>query len=290
VAVLRSTLAEWVGICGVRLHPLVYTLPDMLLTESVLHADETSVPILAQGTKKTLRAYLCAYATTPYTDQKAVIYGFTDGHGGQYARDFLGDWRCNLICDDYSGYKQSLAKGVTDVGWLTPGGSTSTCTWPARARSPNRPSTSPSNSTRWNGRPSHWLPINATIYARPKPSPSLTHCTAGCWLTARRWRTVRRRRKRWTALTRYLDDGRLPIDNNWVENLIRPRAWGRSNWMFAGWLPSGQGAANFMSLIQSAKLNGREPYAYLKGVLEWLPTQKASQIHDLLHQHWQQNA
>jgi hypothetical protein len=70
-----------------------------------------------------------------------------------------------------------------------------------------------------------------------------------------------------TALTRYLDDGAVPIDNNWVENQIRPRALGRSHWLFAGSLRSGQRAAAVMTLIQSAKLNGHDPYAYLKDVL-----------------------
>ena len=93
--------------------------------------------------------------------------------------------------------------------------------------------------------------------------------------------------KRWAALTRYLEDGALPIDNNWVENLIRPWALGRSNWLFAGSLRSGQRAAAIMSLSQPAKLNGHEPYAYLKDVVARLPTQKASQIHELLPQHWE---
>ncbi|EXT87706.1 transposase IS66 family protein, partial [Acinetobacter baumannii 25307_2] len=67
--------------------------------------------------------------------------------------------------------------------------------------------------------------------------------------------------KRWTALSRYLDDGNLPIDNNWIENQMRPWALGRKNWLFAGSLRSGQRAANIMTLIQSAKLNGLDPYA-----------------------------
>ena len=74
------------------------------------------------------------------------------------------------------------------------------------------------------------------------------------------------------------------------DNLIRPWALGRSNWLFAGSLRSGQRAANIMSLIQSAKLNGHEPYAYLKDVLERLPTQKASQLDELLPQNWQHTA
>ena len=92
---------------------------------------------------------------------------------------------------------------------------------------------------------------------------------------------------RWAALTRYLDDGDLPIDNNHIENRIRPVALGRSNWLFAGSLRAGQRAANIMSLIQSAKLNGHDPYRYLKDVLVRLPTQPASLLNELLPHRWQ---
>ena len=93
--------------------------------------------------------------------------------------------------------------------------------------------------------------------------------------------------KRWTALTQFLENGQLPIDNNWIENQIRPIAIGRNNWMFAGSLRAGQRAAAVMSLIQSAKLNGHDPYAYIKDVLTRLPTQKNSQIDELLPHRWQ---
>jgi len=93
--------------------------------------------------------------------------------------------------------------------------------------------------------------------------------------------------KRWVALTRYLDDGAVPIDNNQVENQIRPWALGRSNWMYAGSLRSGKRAAAIMSLIQSARMNRHDPYVYLKDVLTRLPTQRASQIDQLLPHRWQ---
>ena len=92
--------------------------------------------------------------------------------------------------------------------------------------------------------------------------------------------------KRWQALTRYLDDGNLPIDNNWAENQMRPWALGRKNWLFAGSLESGQRAASIMSLIQSARLNGLDPYAYLADVLRRLPTHPDSQIDELLPHIW----
>ena len=91
---------------------------------------------------------------------------------------------------------------------------------------------------------------------------------------------------RWQALTRFIDDGDLPADNNWVENQIRPIAIGRNNWLFAGSLRAGQRAAAIMSLVHSARLNGHEPHAYLKDVLERLPTQPASRIAELLPHRW----
>ncbi len=78
----------------------------------------------------------------------------------------------------------------------------------------------------------------------------------------------------------------MPIDNNQVENQIRPWALGRSNWLFAGSLRSGKRAAAIMSLIQSARMNGHDPYAYLKDVLMRLPTQRASEIGQLLPHQW----
>jgi hypothetical protein len=79
---------------------------------------------------------------------------------------------------------------------------------------------------------------------------------------------------------RYLEDGDLPIDNNWVESRIRPVALGRANWLFPGSLRVGKRAAVVMSLIQSAKPNDHDPYRYLSNVLERLPTQPASRVAD----------
>ena len=92
--------------------------------------------------------------------------------------------------------------------------------------------------------------------------------------------------KRWAALTRYLSDGQIPIDNNWIENQIRPIALGRKNWLFAGSQRAGKRAANIMSLIQSAKLNGHDPHAYLKDVLTRLPSQPNRRIGELLPHRW----
>ena len=81
--------------------------------------------------------------------------------------------------------------------------------------------------------------------------------------------------------------GDVPIDNNSVENRIRPWALGRRNWLFIGSQLAGERAAVVMSLLQSAKLNGHEPWAYLKDVLTRLPTQLNSRIEELLPHKWQ---
>ena len=91
--------------------------------------------------------------------------------------------------------------------------------------------------------------------------------------------------KRWAALTHYLADGNVPIDNNWIET-GGPADCHRKNWLFAGSLRAGKRAAAIMSLIQSACLNGPEPFVYLKDVLTRLPTQPQSRIGELLPHRW----
>ncbi len=294
VAIPRSTLAEWVGTCGVQLQPLVDALRDALLSETVLHADETPVPMLAPGNKKTHRAYIWAYASSGSSPLNAVVYDFTPGRGGQHARDFLGDWQGSLICDDYSGYKQGFTTGITEVG----------CMAHARRKFVELEASGKSQIAAQAvdcigqlyevEREAQSLSAEERRQLRQARSkPILDHLHQ--WMQANRLKipdgtasakALDYSLKRWAALTRYLDDGALAIDNNRVENLIRPWALGRSNWLFAGSLRSGQRAANVMSLIQSAKLNGHEPYAYLKDVLARLPTQKASVIGELLPHNW----
>ena len=91
----------------------------------------------------------------------------------------------------------------------------------------------------------------------------------------------------WAALTAHLSDGRVPVDNNHIENLMRPWAMGRKAWLFADSELAGQRAAVVMSLVQSAKLCGHDPWAYLKDVLTRLPTHLNSRIDELLPHLWQ---
>ncbi|PLX60034.1 IS66 family transposase [Sedimenticola selenatireducens] len=290
----RSTLAEWVGACGVQLQPLVDALREVLLQHPVLHADETPVSMLAPGKKKTHKAYVWAYSTTPFADLKAVVYDFAPSRAGEHARTFLGAWRGQLVCDDYAGYKAGFGNGITEIGCL------------AHARrkfydlhTANK-SQLAAQALAYIGQ-LYELERQAKLLEPDKRQQLRDERARPIADGLHRWMMAQRQRvpdgsgtaraldyslKRWTALTRYLDDGAVPIDNNWVENQIRPWALGRSNWLFAGSLRSGQRAAAVMTLIQSAKLNGHDPYAYLKDVLARLPTQKNNAIHELLPHNW----
>jgi transposase len=295
LAIPRSTLAQWVGSCGVQLQPLVDALRAEILQHSVLHADETPVQMLKPGNGKTHRAYLWAYAPGAFEDTKAVVYDFCESRAGEHARTFLGDWKGSLICDDYAGYKQSIASGVTEVGCL------------AHARRKffdlqvaNKSQIAESALQQIGAiyeieRELKDLEPDERQRIRQLRSAPITDAL-------HRWMLLTRQKitdgsatakaldyslKRWGALTRFIDDGRLPVDNNWIENQIRPIAIGRSNWLFAGSLRAGKRAAAVMSLIQSARMNGHDPHAYLKDILSRLPTHKDSRIGELLPHRWQ---
>ena len=295
LGIARSTLAQWVGSCGVQLQPLVDALKDEMLGHSVLHADETPVQMLKPGNGKTHRAYLWAYAPGAFEDLKAVVYDFCESRAGENARSFLGQWRGSLVCDDFAGYKASFAHGMTEVG----------CLAHARRKFFDLHASSKSQVAE------SALQQIGMVYEVEREVQNLTPDARQRIRQARsrplldalhRWMLLTRQKitdgsatakaldyslKRWAALTRFVDDGRLPVDNNWIENQIRPIAIGRSNWLFAGSLRAGKRAAAVMSLIRSAKLNGHDPYAYLKDVLTRLPTQRASQIGQLLPHRWQ---
>ena len=294
--IARSTLADWVGACGAQLEPLVDALRDCVLSHSVLHADETPLNYHNHQKKAVKRGYVWAYAPGPFESLKAIIYDFKPGRSGAYAREFLGDWRGSLMCDDYAGYKALFASGD-----IIEGG----CWAHARRKFHAIYETNSSTVAEQALKQIQLLYQHEAVAKGLSPPERLAyrreHMSSlldafEIWLQAQQMlvppnsaiaKAIRYTLSNWTALTRLLDNAQMPIDNNAVENLIRPLAIGRKNWLFAGSEIAGRRGAAIMSLIHSAKLNGLDPQAYLKDVLERLPTQKAKDIDELLPHHWQ---
>src|SRR5699024_4910759 len=188
------------------------------------------------------------------------VYDFTEGRAGEHARAFLGEWQGSLICDDYSGYKACFTQGMTEIG----------CMAHARRKFFELHASSKSQlaeqALQYIGslyeieRQIKELPNEDRRRIRQEQSKPLADKYQQ-WMLAQRQRVpdgsatakaLGYSLKRWVALTRYLDDGQLPIDNNQIEQQIRPVAIGRNNWLFAGSLRAGKRAAAVMTLIQTA--------------------------------------
>lgn len=294
VHIPRSSMAQWIGICGVRLVPLAEALRDFLLGHSVIHADETPVSLLAPGKGKTKRAYVWVYRTTNFEAARAVLFDFTASRAGEHPRRVLQGFGGTLVSDDYSGYFGLQAQGVTaSLCWAHArrklfeahklNGSQiagQAVALIARLYEIEREARELEPEARWLIRQQHSRPVVEALHT---------------WLTGQRQKLVNAdvtakaidySLSNWRALTRYLDDGNVPIDNNAAENAVRPLCVGRKNWLFVGSQQAGERAAVVLSLIESAKLNGHDPWAYLKDVFERLPTLKQRDLAQLLPHNW----
>jgi hypothetical protein len=291
VPIARSTLANWVGQIGVALQPLADRLAELLRQRRILHADETPVPQLDPGNGKTKRAYLWAYRSNDHdTGPPIIVFDYQPGRSGDYARRFLKDWRGHLMVDDYGGYKALFTQGIIELACL------------AHMRRKffdlHMANQSPIASDALNriaelydlerhakGMTSNERQQLRQTHAKPKLDAFLA------WLQQTRRhvangsstaKAIDYSLKRWTAFIRYAERGDLPIDNNPIENAIRPIAIGKKNWLFAGSERAGKRAAAIQSLLGTAKLNGTEPMAWLKDTLEKLPAWPNSRIDALL--------
>jgi len=310
----RSTLARWAGEAGAALLPLYEVHKRFVLGCSVLHADETPVPLLDPGAGKTKRAYIWAYARGELDAQRGVIYEFCLGRGSQYPVAFLGAaqgppgspmeeqpaWHGTLVCDQYAGYDAALDKRVY------PQRIAAHCVAHARRNFDELVSTSEvaKEAIKRIGWIYHvegqldGMDAEQRLAAR-------NQLTRPLWKELHLWLKLERGRvpdggsiagaidyslNSWTALTRHLEDGAVPIDNNFIERQIKPWAMGRKAWLFCGSELAGQRAAIVMSLVQSAKLNGHDPWAYLRDVLERLPSHSNGRIEELLPHRWQKPA
>jgi transposase len=291
VPLARSTLAEWIGRIGVALQPLADRLAELLRERSCLHADETPVRQLDPGSGKTKHAYLWAYRSNVLDDgPPVVVFDYQTSRAGAHARAFLQGWRGHLMVDDYVGYKALFAEGPIELACL------------AHIRRKffdvHAASGSPVAEEA--------LRRIAQLYAIEQQAAAMTSLERGAlraqqavpalanlhaWLLATQRsvaagsstaKAVDHALKRWPALERYVSSGSLPIDNNPVENAIRPIAIGKKNWLFTGSERAGRRAAAIQSLFATAKLNGLDPSRWLADTLEKLPTCPNSQIDSLL--------
>ncbi len=291
VPLARSTLAEWIGRIGVALQPLADRLAELLRQRACLHADETPVRQLDPGSGKTRHAYLWAYRSGVHDDGPSiVVFDYQTSRAGAHARVFLQGWRGHLMVDDYVGYKVLFTDGPIELACLAhirrkffdvhaASGS------PVAEEALRRIAALYAIEQQGVGLdPPQRLALRQRLTV-----PALGDLHA--WLLATQRtvaagsgtaKAVDHALKRWPALERYADSGSLPIDNNPVENAIRPIAIGKKNWLFTGSERAGRRAAAIQSLFATAKLNGLDPLRWLADVLERLPTCPNSQIDSLL--------
>lgn len=305
----RSTLAAWAGAGGAALAPLIEAHKRFILSAAVLHADETPIPLLDPGRGKTQKAYVWAYARSVLDGPPGVIYAFCAGRGAQFPVAFLGGqgppycepaWRGTLVCDQYSGYGPVLDPQVQ------PGRQAAGCAAHARRKfeelTPRGATASPVALEALQ----RWARIYhvESHFAGMTPEDRLAgreRLSRPLWDELRAWLQLERQRvaggaiaqaidyslNHWESLTRHLHDGAVPIDNNHIEQQIKPWKLGAKNWLFVGSELAGQRAANVMSLVQSAKLNKIDPWAYLRDVLARLHNHPANRIDELLPHRWQ---
>jgi transposase len=292
----RSTLAAWSGHTGAQVMPLFEAHRSFVLGSRVLHADETPISLLDPGRGKTKKAYMWAYARGAFDPEPGVVYDFCAGRGGQYPKEFLSGWSGTLVVDAYGGYDEALR---------VPGRIVSHCLAHSRRKfdelfkaNASEVAAQAIQRIAWLYRieaDARQLSAEQRLLMRQERSKPLWE-ELHVWLKLERMRVpdgssiakaIDYSLNRWQGLSQFLLDGEVPIDNNHLENQMRPWALGRRNWLFIGSQLAGERAAMVMSLLQSAKLNGRDPWAYLKDVLTRLPTQLNSQIDELLPHRWQ---
>jgi transposase len=275
----------------VALQPLADRLAELLRERSCLHADETPVRQLDPGSGKTKHAYLWAYRSNALDDGPSlVVFDYQTSRAGAHARAFLQGWRGHLMVDDYAGYKALFTAGPTELACLAHirrkffdvhAASGSPVAEEALRRiaqlyAIEQQAAGMTPLQRLALREQHAVPALAAMHAWLLATQRSVATGSG---TAK---AIEHALKRWPALQRYAGSGSLPIDNNPVENAIRPIAIGKKNWLFAGSERAGRRAAAIQSLFATAKLNGLDPARWLADTLEKLPTCPNSKIDSLL--------
>jgi transposase len=291
----RSTLADWVGRSAALLDPLIEALGRHVLAGPSLHADDTPVPVLAPGTGKTATGRLWTYVRDerPWGGDAppAVLFRYSPDrkaiHPGMHLKSFKGV----LHADAYAGFD-----GLYETSRI----SEAACWAHVRRKffDVHAAGASPVAKEALD-RIGALYAVEESIRGQPpdarcaerqaRTKPLVDDLRS--WLEATRPKlsaksdlaaAMRYGLARWDALLRFLDDGRVEIDNNAAERALRGVALGRKNWLFAGSDAGGTRAAAIYSLVQTAKLNGLDPEAYLRDVLARIADHPINRIDALL--------
>lgn len=276
----RSTLAGWAGQAAALLDPVISRIREEGLKASKIHADDTPVPVLDPGRGKTATGRLWTYVVDDRASGSATPplawYRFTPDRTGTHPQKELASFTGHLQADAYAGYDKLYQSGcVTEVAcWAhfrrkifdihkpRPTALTTdileriAALYAIEAEVRGGPP-----GIRHQARQERTRPLIAELRkllddALRRLSPKSVMATAIAYGT-----------KRWVALTRFLDNGELEIDNNIAERSLRAIAVGRKNWLFAGSNTGGTRAAAIYTVIETCKMNGVEPQAYIADVI-----------------------
>jgi transposase len=301
----RSTMADWVGCMAALLDPLVAAIGKHVCAGEVLHADDTTVKVLAPGLgrTKTGRLWAAVRDERPFgaTTAPAAFYRYSADRCAEHARVLLGSCRGFLHADGYAGFNNLFADDpktgkprLTEVAcWAHARRNIyevyeSTAS-PIAKEALERIADLFAIEARINGR----SPAERLAVRQQEAVPLLTELTSfldkalteisGKSTLAK---AIRYALARWTALTRYTTDGRLQMTNNAVERAIRPLALTRKNYLFAGADSGGTRAAAMYTLIETAKMNGLDPEAYLRDIIARIADHPINRITELLPWNW----
>jgi transposase len=296
-----STLADWVGASAATLMPLVEVIRAHVFAAERIHADDTTVPVLAKGKTRTGRLWTYVRDDRPFggRDPPAAVFFYSPDRGAKHPEQHLASYAGLMQADAYAGFTRFYGAG------RKPGPIVEAACWaharrkffdlariakaPIAIAAVERIDALFAVEREING-----LTPRERLRVRNERCRPLV-IALETWLREQRARVSGQSKiaqaiayslTRWAALTRFLDDGRLCMSNNAAERELRPIAVGRKNWTFAGSDEGGRRAAAIYTLIQTAKLNNVDPQAWLADILARLPDYPAKRIHDLLPWNW----
>jgi len=292
----RSTLSSWAIQCSTLLEPLVAELRKTIFSSSHIHGDDTTVKVLAPGTGKTKVGRIWTYVRDgrSYSDKTppAVCYFYSPDRKGERPREHLENFKGTLHADAYSGYDKLYESNTIDEA----------ACW-AHTRRKFYEITIASNNAKIANATLEQMgkiyQIEASIKglapedrlkARQEKSKKLVKDLFTDFKTAvtklpkqsATRKAINYAVNNQVALMRFLEDGKIQIDNNIAERAMRGVAVGRKNWLFAGSDEGGRTAANIYSLIETAKLIGVNPQLYMARVLDIIQDYNSSKLAELL--------